>query len=230
MTPKKPMKLKLDHLVIIEPITENQQKAFNSYKKGYNLCLSGSAGSGKTFLAMYLALQDVLDKDLPQYKKVVIVRSAVPTRDMGFLPGDQSEKEAAYQLPYVSIANELFEDDSAFEKLTASGELQFITTSFIRGITLDNSIVIVDEMQNCTGHEMDSIITRLGENSRFIMCGDYYQSDFDKQKDKDGILKFMEVITSMKDFDSIEFTWKDIVRSGLVREYIMTKEMMNIKF
>lgn len=221
------MKLKLDHLVTIEPMTESQRKVFDSYKKGYHLSLSGSAGSGKTFLAMYLALQDVLNRDIPHYKKVVIVRSAVPTRDMGFLPGDQSEKEAAYQLPYVAIANELFEDDSAFDKLSASGELQFITTSFIRGITLDNAIVIVDESQNLTFHEHDSVITRLGENSRLILCGDYYQSDFEKQRDKDGILKFLDIIGKMSKFDSIEFSWQDIVRSGLVREYIMTKEMMD---
>lgn len=221
----KPMKLRLDDLVTIEPITDAQKDVFKYFPKGH-LCLSGSAGAGKTFLAMYLSLEQVLDSTVPEYKKIVVVRSAVPTRDMGFLPGDQSEKEAAYEAPYVSICDELFEDTGAYEKLKNIGSIQFITTSFIRGITLDNAIVIVDECQNLTFHELDSVITRLGENSKFILCGDYYQSDFDKQKDKDGILKFIEVIDKMRDFYHVEFTWKDIVRSGLVREYIMTKEMI----
>lgn len=224
----KPTKLRLENIRDLEPITKNQGLVFESYKKDHNLVLSGSAGSGKTFLAMYLGLCDVLDKST-QYDKVIIVRSVVPTRDIGFLPGTEDEKKASYTLPYVAIAAELFDDKGAYDKLVAQDAIQFLTTSFIRGTTLRNAIIIVDEMQNLNFHELDSVITRVGENCRFIMCGDYYQSDFEKKNDKEGILKFMEIIDNMKRFTHIEFTWADIVRSDLVREYIMTKEMLESK-
>ena len=221
----KPSKLRLEHLRKIEPLTNNQGIVFDSYKKDNNLVLSGSAGTGKTFLGMYLGLQAVLDKT-NQYEKVIIVRSIVPTRDIGFLPGTEEEKRAVYELPYMSIATELFDDKTAYEKLVAAGQIDFMTTSFIRGTTLRNAIIVVDEMQNMVFRELDSVITRVGDNCKFIMCGDYYQSDFDKKNDKEGILKFLNIIDNMKKFTHVEFTWKDIVRSDLVREYIMTKEML----
>jgi phosphate starvation-inducible protein PhoH and related proteins len=221
----KTLKLKLENLRELEPITKNQEKVFKSYEDGYNLCLSGSAGSGKTFLALYLALEDVLSKDTP-YEKLVIIRSVVPTRDIGFLPGNEDEKLDAYAGPYKGIMTELFADGNAWEKLVNQQFVEFTSTSFIRGITISNAIVIVDEMQNLNFHELDSVITRLGEATKLIMCGDYYQSDFDKEKDRNGILSFLEIIQRMKYFDHIEFSWEDIVRSGLVREYIMTKEQM----
>jgi phosphate starvation-inducible protein PhoH and related proteins len=221
----KPTKLRLEHMVTLEPITKNQSLVFEAFKKDYSIIMSGSAGSGKTFLSIYMAMEQVLDKNTP-YDKLIIVRSVVPTRDIGFLPGTQEEKELAYVLPYISIMEELFGDKLAYEKLVSQGALQFITTSYIRGITLRNAIVVVDEMQNLNFHELDSVITRIGDNCRFIMAGDYYQSDFEKKNDKDGILKFLNILDSMKMFKHIEFTWQDIVRSDLVREYIVTKEML----
>lgn len=225
LSPAKPTKLRIEHLTSLEPITDNQGVVFEYFKKEYHMVLSGSAGSGKTFLSMFLALEQVLDKDTP-YDKLIIVRSVVPTRDIGFLPGTKEEKEDVYTQPYVSIAHELFEDKAAYEKLVTQGALQFLTTSYIRGTTLRNAIVLVDEMQNLNFHELDSVITRVGENCRFIMCGDYYQSDFEKKNDKDGIVKFLNILDNMKRFKHVEFTWKDIVRSDLVREYIVTKEML----
>jgi phosphate starvation-inducible PhoH-like protein len=225
MSNNKTLKLKLENLRELEPITKNQEKVFKSYEDGYNLCLSGSAGSGKTFLALYLALEDVLNKDTP-YDKVVIIRSVVPTRDIGFLPGNETEKLDAYAGPYKGIMTELFSDGQAWEKLVNQQYVEFTSTSFIRGITISNAIVIVDEMQNLNFHELDSVITRLGESTKLVLCGDYYQSDFDKEKDRNGILSFLEIVQRMKYFDHIEFSWEDIVRSGLVREYIMTKEQM----
>ena len=174
---------------------------------------------------MALALEQVLNKESP-FDKLIIVRSVVPTRDIGFLPGTKEEKEDVYTQPYISIAHELFEDKGAYEKLVTQGALQFLTTSYIRGTTLRNAIVLVDEMQNLNFHELDSVITRVGENCRFIMCGDYYQTDFEKKGDKDGIIKFLNILDNMKRFKHVEFTWKDIVRSDLVREYIVTKEML----
>lgn len=225
LTTAKPTKLRLEHLTSLEPITDNQRVVFDFFKKEYHMVLSGSAGSGKTFLSMALALEQVLNKESP-FDKLIIVRSVVPTRDIGFLPGTKEEKEDVYTQPYISIAHELFEDKGAYEKLVTQGALQFLTTSYIRGTTLRNAIVLVDEMQNLNFHELDSVITRVGENCRFIMCGDYYQTDFEKKGDKDGIIKFLNILDNMKRFKHVEFTWKDIVRSDLVREYIVTKEML----
>ena len=224
----RPIKIRLESLKTLSPITENQQKVFASYKEGNNLVLAGSAGTGKTFLSMYLALEDVLDKDTA-YDKVVVIRSIVPTRDIGFLPGTEEEKMDAYTAPYRGIVTELTGDPEAWTKLVQQDAVEFLSTSFIRGTTISNAIVIVDEMQNLTFHELDSVITRIGNNCRFLLCGDYYQTDFDKEKDKNGILQFLDIIDKMKYFDTIEFSWQDIVRSGLVRDYIMTKEHMGIR-
>jgi len=221
----KPSKLRLEHLQKLKALTKNQEKVFDSYKAGQNLVLSGSAGTGKTFLALYLGLNDILDKNNTM-QKVVIVRSALPTRDMGFLPGEKEEKEAAYMDPYISTVNELFNDKEGWKKMISFKNIEFITTSFIRGITLNDSVIIIDEAQNCNYHELCSIITRVGKNCRVIFCGDYYQSDFVKQNDKSGLYSFINIINNMKSFDHIEFEWKDIVRSGLVRDFIMTKEML----
>ena len=222
----KPQRLRLEHLKTLEPATKTQEQVFQSYADGLNLCISGSAGTGKTFISLYLALVDVMDKDTP-YSKVIIVRSAVPTRDMGFLPGSQDEKEAAYTAPYQVIVNDLFDDHDAWNKLTQLKTIEFVTTSYLRGLTFNNSIIIVDEAQNCNYHELCSIITRIGDYSRFLMCGDYYQSDFTKNNDKEGINQFIKILSHMTSFDIIEFGFEDIVRSGLVRDFIMTKELVD---
>ena len=223
---QRPSRLRHEHLRQLKPLTGNQEKVFKSFKEHNHLVLSGSAGTGKTFLSLYLGLDAVLQK---QYEKVVIVRSALPTRDMGFLPGEKEEKEAAYLDPYIAIVNELFSDKEGWKKMMSFKHIEFLTTSFIRGLTLRDSVVIVDEAQNCNFHELCSIITRLGENCRFILCGDYYQSDFTRNNEKEGFHSFINILNNMKHFDHIEFEWTDIVRSGLVRDFIMTKEMLEKK-
>jgi len=210
-------------LVDIFPFSQAQEDFFRYYEKGYNLVLSGAAGCGKTFIALHHALNE--SKEHQYRKKVIIVRSVVPTRDMGFLPGTQKEKEAAYTTPYENIVNELYGDSKVWETLVDQGTIQFMTTSYIRGITLNNSIVIVDEMQNCNFHELDSVITRVGEESRIIFAGDYYQSDFTRDRDRQGINKFLTILEKMNYFRHIRFEWEDICRSGIVRDYIMTKEL-----
>lgn len=220
--------IKLENLQPFEPKTQNQMNAREAWKDGYNLVLSGSAGTGKTFLGLRLALELVLDRE-SEYDELVIVRSIVPTRDIGFLPGDEEEKKQAYAAPYIGLLKEILGDGEAWNKLVAAKKLRFESTSFIRGTTFNNAIILVDEMQNLNFHELDSVITRVGHQCRFIMCGDYYQSDFQKDNDKKGILQFMNIVLQLNQFDVIEFTWKDIVRSDFVRDYIMTKEMLGIK-
>jgi len=215
----------LSNLVNVTAKSQHQTDVFNHWDNNKNLILSGSAGTGKTFLAMYLALKQVLDKDTP-YDKVVIVRSIVPTRNIGFLPGTEEEKKDAYSRPYISLCEELLGDRESWVNLSLSRRVEFVSTSFIRGTTLHNAIVIVDEMQNLNFHELDSVITRIGDHCRLIMCGDYYQSDFTQKLEKDGIRDFMSIVKEMDMFDVVEFTWEDIVRSKLVKDYIMTKEKL----
>lgn len=210
-----------------EPLTENQRVTFNSFHHK-NLMLHGIAGTGKSFMAMYLSLKEVLNDPDCSFKKIVIVRSVVPTRDMGFLPGNSKEKTKVYEAPYYAICNELFGRGDAYDYLKNKGLVEFISTSFIRGITLNDCIVIVDEMQNATLHELDSVITRIGRNCKVIFCGDFRQSDFTREHERNGLTDFMRVIRSMKSFDLIEFDAADIVRSSLVKEYIILKDKMRI--
>lgn len=223
------LQVKLDDLLEFDPITVNQEKAYNAWDEDYNLVLSGSAGTGKTFIAMYLALETVLSPETVQ-DRVVIVRSMVPTRDMGFLPGNKEEKEQAFLNPYKNIASQLFGDKSTWGKAVTSKLIEFESTSYIRGLTLDNCVIIVDEMQNLNFHELDSVITRVGKNSRILFSGDHIQSDFKYADDKEGIIKFLSIVEQLKRFDIINFSWEDIVRSDFVRDYIMTKEMMQIEY
>ena len=208
---------------------KNQEKAFESWQHNENLVLAGSAGTGKTFIAMYLALQSTLEPATP-YHKTVVIRSIVPTRDVGYLPGSLQEKAEPFEEPYKQISLELFDYDSAvYNKLINNHQMEFLTTSFIRGLTIDNSIIIVDEMQNLNFHELDSVITRVGENTRIIFSGDYHQSDFKDGHERDGIQKFLRIVEQLKNFEVVTFNWQDIVRSGFLRDYIMTKEMLGYK-
>lgn len=215
-------------LYTYEPQTSNQKIAYDSWDHGDNLVLAGSAGTGKTFVAMYLAMESVLEKDTP-YHKVIIVRSVVPTRDMGYLPGTLDEKKEVFETPYKAIAYELFNDDKAYNKLINNHQLEFTTTSYIRGLTIDNAIVIVDEMQNLNFHELDSVITRIGENCRVIFSGDYLQSDFKDENERNGLQRFLRIVEQLKNFRVITFGWQDIVRSDFLRDYIMTKEMLGVR-
>ena len=206
----------------IQPKTQNQKRAFDHYDEEYNLLLHGLAGTGKTFISLYLALSDVLSQDGDQHK-VTIVRSVVPTRDMGFLPGSEKEKSKVYEAPYSSICSELFGRGDAYEILKTKNLINFVTTSYIRGLTLDDTIVIVDEAQNLNFHELDSIITRLGENSRIMFCGDFRQSDLIRDEERKGLLTFMKILDTIEEFQTVEFEEDDIVRSSIVKDYIISK-------
>ena len=216
------------YLLDIEPITDNQKKLFDSYSQDKHLVAYGTAGTGKTFISLYNALADVLDETTP-YERIYLVRALVSTREIGFLPGDHEDKADIYQIPYKNMVKYMFQmpTDADFEmlygNLKAQETIKFWSTSFIRGTTLDNAIVIVDEFQNLNFHELDSIITRIGENSRIIFCGDASQSDLVKTNDRNGIHDFLNILRKMPSFDIIEYGIDDIVRSGLVKEYIIAK-------
>jgi phosphate starvation-inducible PhoH-like protein len=212
----------------IKPLTENQKKVFEQFNQGKNLLLHGLAGTGKTFVSMYLALEELFESE--DYNKVVLIRSVVPTRDMGFLPGNAKEKSKMYELPYYNICNELFGRGDAYEILKMKQIIEFQTTSFIRGTTYNDCILIVDEMSNMTFHELDSVITRVGQNCRIIFCGDFRQSDLLKTQEKRGLIDFMRIVQRLDNFAHCEFTEDDIVRSGLVKEYIIAKDRLGFGF
>lgn len=224
----------MSDMVQIKPITPNQKLAFEAYKKGKNLFLYGAAGTGKTFVSLYNGLRDVLNNETP-YDTVYIVRSLIPTRDIGFLPGDEEDKSALYQVSYQNMVQYMFQqpNEQAFsmlyDRLRAQDSLMFLSTSFLRGITLDNAVIIVDECQNLNFHELDTIITRVGQDSKIIFCGDFFQSDLSKQSEKEGMQKFMFILDRMEEFENIEFTVGDIVRSGFVRNYLINKIKLGIE-
>ena len=216
------------YLTQIKPLTPSQEKVFDAFSKQKNLYLYGAAGTGKTFIGMYLALQEILNEQ-SSYDKLYIVRSLVPTREIGFLPGDHDDKAELYQIPYQNMVRYMFKmpDDASFDMLYANLKAQetisFWSTSFLRGTTLDNSIVLVDESQNLNFHELDSIITRLGVNTKIIFAGDAAQTDLVKTNERNGILDFMKIIQGMDEFEMVEFGIQDIVRSGLVKSYLINK-------
>jgi len=218
------LRVRIDDLKTFQPLTENQRLFFEAYKRqDYFIALHGVAGTGKTFCALYKAIEEVLDKANP-FNKIIVVRSAVQGREVGHLPGDINEKMDIYQQPYRQICQTLFDRKDAWDRLEEQHHIEFISTSFIRGMSFDDAIIIVDEMQNLTYEEIDTVMTRVGYRSKIIWCGDYRQTDLNKRKnDVTGILKFFDIAQHMKAFTRIEFTVDDIVRSSLVKDYILAK-------
>ena len=231
MKRKKP--INTDLMRDIEPLTDNQKKLFDSYKNGKNLVAYGAAGTGKTFITLFNALQEVLNPSTP-YDKIYIVRSLVATREIGFLPGDHEDKSSLYQIPYKNMVKYMFEmpSDADFQmlygNLKGQDTIDFWSTSLIRGTTLDRAVIIVDEFQNLNYHELDSIITRIGTDTKIMFCGDATQTDLIKQNERNGIHDFMRILRIMPSVDIIEFGVEDIVRSGLCKEYLLAKLELNL--
>jgi phosphate starvation-inducible PhoH-like protein len=216
------LKMRLDDMKTIDPLTDNQRRVFDAYDNSKIMLLHGVAGTGKTFIALYHALEEVLDRSNP-FRQVIIVRSAVPSREIGHLPGDEKEKTEVYTEPYVGICEDLFGRSDAYQRLAEQGAVKFLITSFVRGITLDDSIIVVDECQNMTDMELNSIMTRVGERSKIIFCGDFRQTDLYRKTDMSGLKKFMAIADLMPSFKVFEFGVDDIVRSKLVKEYIIAR-------
>ena len=233
MASKKNKEINHNNLTTVKPIGDNQKEVFSTWKKGKNQFLFGAAGTGKTFISLYLALNDVFDLKKP-YDKVVLVRSLIPTREIGFLPGDEEDKAALYQVPYQNMVQFMFElpneqqFNTLYDKLKGQGSLFFLSTSFLRGLTFDNSIIIVDECQNLNFHELDTIITRVGQDSKIVFCGDFDQTDLIRQNERNGLHNFLRILNEMEEFNCVEFTLGDIVRSGFVRNYLINKIKLGI--
>lgn len=209
----------------IQPMTKTQQQLFTEYNNGKHIANIGSAGTGKTYVSLYLALEEVLQEE--DYERVIIIRSAVQSREQGFMPGSLMDKMGYYETPYIDIVNDLFARGDAYQIMKQKNMIQFMSTSFVRGLTFDNAIIIVDECQNMTYQELDTVITRVGESSKIIFCGDMKQDDLKISKhrqDISGLKDFIRVVSKMKDFAVVEFTTDDIVRSGLVKQYLIAKE------
>ena len=233
MSKKQKLEIGSSNLISVKPITDNQKIVFETWKKKQNQFLFGCAGTGKTFVSLYLALQDVMNLQT-KYDKVVLVRSLIPTREIGFLPGDEEDKAALYQVPYANMVQFMFQqpNEQAFnmlyEKLKQQGSLYFLSTSFLRGLTFDNSIIIVDECQNLNFHELDTIITRVGQDSKIVFCGDFGQTDLSKTSEKNGLHDFLRILEEMEEFNCVEFNIGDIVRSGFVRSYLIQKTKLGL--
>jgi predicted ribonuclease YlaK len=233
MAKKQKLEIGSSNLISVKPITDNQKIVFETWKQKKNQFLFGCAGTGKTFISLYLALQDVMNLQT-KYDKVVLVRSLIPTREIGFLPGDEEDKAALYQVAYANMVQFMFQqpNEQAFsmlyEKLKQQGSLYFLSTSFLRGLTFDNSIIIVDECQNLNFHELDTIITRVGQDSKIVFCGDFGQSDLSRTSEKNGLHDFLRILEEMEEFNCVEFDIGDIVRSGFVRSYLIQKTKLGL--
>jgi len=231
--PKKKKEISSSNLIKVKPITEGQKTVFETWKQGKNQFLFGCAGTGKTFVSLYLALQDVMNLQT-KYDKVILVRSLIPTREIGFLPGDEEDKAALYQVPYSNMVQFMFKqpNEDAFrglyDALKRQGSLHFVSTSFLRGLTFDNTIIIVDECQNLNFHELDTIITRVGQDSKIVFCGDFSQTDLTKTNERNGLHDFLRILENMDEFNCVEFEIPDIVRSGFVRNYLIEKTKLGI--
>ena len=217
----------------IKPVTDSQKLVFDTWKKGQNQFLFGCAGTGKTFVSLYLALSEVLRNETP-YDKVIMVRSLIPTREIGFLPGDEEDKAALYQVPYSNMMQFMFEQpneqafESLYNRIKSQGSYYFLSTSFLRGLTFDNSIIIVDECQNLNFHELDTIITRIGQDSKIVFCGDFSQTDLTRTNERNGLMDFLQILQEMEEFNCVEFNIGDIVRSCFVRNYLIQKTKLGM--
>lgn len=213
----------------IGPITDNQVKTFQAYKRGDNLFLHGCAGTGKTFISLYLAFKELFEKS-SRRTRIVLIRTAQASKDIGFLPGTEKQKLEVYEAAYKAICAELFGRGDAYEILKQKGILEFHGTSFLRGTTIDDAIIVIDEVQNQRYAELRTVLTRTGDHSRVILCGDTKQDDLssERYKETSGLAPMMRVFERMDGISTVEFSIDDIVRSGFVRDFIIAENELGL--
>lgn len=213
----------------IGPITDNQITTFRAYDRGDNLFLHGCAGTGKTFISMYLALREIAEKSSKR-RKLVIIRTAQSSKDIGFLPGDEKRKLEVYEAAYKAICSELYHRDDAYDILKNKGIIEFHSTSFLRGTTIEDAVILIDEAQNCRYQEIRTVLTRTGDHSRVVICGDTKQDDLTSERFKEtsGLSDVMRVFNKMDGMHTVEFEIDDIVRSGFVRDFIIAENQLGL--
>lgn len=226
--------ISLDVLQKMHPLTENQAKLFESYENGKNILAHGSPGTGKTHVLLYNALKDVLNERTP-YDKIILLRSTVQSLDIGFVPGSVNEKIAPFESPYKHMVKSMFElsTEEEFEMiyglLKSEKIIDFMCVSFLRGTTFDNCILIVDECQNMNYHQLSTVITRVGQDSKIFFAGDSRQSDLTKQSERKGFIDFAKVLERMESFDLIKFEIEDVVRSGIVKQFLIAEHELEVQ-
>ncbi len=205
-------------------LTQSQAEGLRGWAEGDNVAFLGTAGTGKTLLASYCASSAVFNPDTEQ-DHIVIVRSAVQSRDLGFLPGTLIEKLAEYEQPYRDAFKDLFGRDATYDDMKAAKRITFLSTSFLRGVTFDNAVIILEEAQNMTFREIYTVMTRVGHRSRVIVTGDTRQCDFgERSRETSGLHKFGRIAKELGNFAVVEFNRHDIVRSGFVKSWICATE------
>lgn len=217
------------NLSSIFPITDNQVRTFDAFDSGDNLFLHGCAGTGKTFISFYLALKEI-QSGRTHRRRLVIVRTAQASKDIGFLPGSEKQKLEVYEAPYKAICAELYNRGDAYDILKQTGVIEFHGTSFLRGTTIDNAIILIDECQNQRYVELRTVLTRTGDHSRVILCGDTKQDDLtsERYRESSGLSDMMKVFERMGQMTTIEFEIDDIVRSGFVRDFIIAENQLGL--
>jgi phosphate starvation-inducible PhoH-like protein len=213
----------------IQPITDNQIKTFRAYDQGHNLFLHGCAGTGKTYVSMYLALKEI-EHSRSRRRKLVIIRTAQSSKDIGFLPGNEKQKLEVYEAPYKAICAELYRRDDAYDILKQKGVIEFHSTSFLRGTTIEDAVILVDEVQNQRYSELRTVLTRMGDRSRLVLCGDTKQDDLSSERFKEtsGLRDMMRVFDRMDLITTVQFEVDDIVRSGFVRNFIIAENELGL--
>lgn len=217
-------------LISFKPITERQKDFFNAFYSNIPVIIQdGPAGTGKSIVSIYCALSKVLSSD-SGYERLIVIRSAVETRSQGFLPGTKEEKEEVFELPYIDIMSRITNYKNSYGMMKSLGYYEFMTTSHLRGTTFDNCIIVVDEAQNADIEELATIFTRIGKNSMIIVCGDTNQNDLFRKREKSGFEDFKKIINNMSIDTSatITYTFDDIVRSKLVKEFIISRANLGV--